>query len=538
MVLGSRDPGRVGRRRISLHKQVFVETLDRPLFFTFGSWVSRLRADPHNQNEKGPGGNPRAFPRFTPNHTHKTAGAHLRVGWRAATSCHGGSVAWLDGGRVLKTEEMKSELHMAEQERPRRGSNTSNRNPGQSRGKGASSRSGRPPRDGDSRGGGSRDDRPRRDGDSRGRGSRDDRPRRDGDSRGRGSRDDRPRRDGDSRGRGSRDDRHQGSEDGERRSGARGLRGDGRTPPPEAGPKSWGGLARRGAARISEDQSEHEAELEADYQPPSEQDDPEGFAKHEAREAKRAAGLANRDRLRDEAKAAIARSGTKPAPREPRKKRVPAAQERRPLVPHKLPDPKRQLKEVLGDSGGGRAWRDLNQAAEHLDAGRTGQARVIAEQVYKRAPEVLEVAEMYGLALYGQGRWRQAIEVLEQVRDASGLPDQNPVLADAHRAVGNYADVEALWSELREASPASELVIEGRIVAAGALADQGRLEEAVRLLSQGWKRPKRPMEHHLRRAYALADLYERAGERPQAKELFGWIAHHEPRYIDAKQRAN
>jgi len=417
---------------------------------------------------------------------------------------------------------MKSELHMAEQDRPRRGSNTSNRNPGQSRGKGASSRSGRPPRDGD----------------SRGRGSRDDRPRRDGDSRGRGSRDDRPRRDGDSRGRGSRDDRYQGSDDGERRSGARGLRGDSRTPPPEAGPKSWGGLARRGAARISEDQSEHEAELEAEYQPPSEQDDPEGFAKHEAREAKRAAGLANRDRLRDEAKAAIARSGTKPAPREPRKKRVPAAQERRPLVPHKLPDPKRQLKEVLGDSGGGRAWRDLNQAAEHLDAGRTGQARVIAEQVYKRAPEVLEVAEMYGLALYGQGRWRQAIEVLEQVRDASGLPDQNPVLADAHRAVGNYADVEALWSELREASPASELVIEGRIVAAGALADQGRLKEAVRLLSQGWKRPKRPMEHHLRRAYALADLYERAGERPQAKELFGWIAHHEPRYVDAKQRAN
>ena len=117
---------------------------------------------------------------------------------------------------------------------------------------------------------------------------------------------------------------------------------------------------RRGLARIK---ASTKRELEADYQPPSEQDDPEGFAKHEAREAKRAAGLANRDRLRDEAKAAIARSGTKPAPREPRKKRVPAAQERRPLVPHKLPDPKRQLKEVLGDSGGGRAWRDLNQGS-------------------------------------------------------------------------------------------------------------------------------------------------------------------------------
>ena len=74
MVLGSRDPGRVGRRRISLHKHLFVETQDRPLLSPC-SWVSRLRADPHNQNEEGPGGNPRAFPRFTPNHTHKTAGA-------------------------------------------------------------------------------------------------------------------------------------------------------------------------------------------------------------------------------------------------------------------------------------------------------------------------------------------------------------------------------------------------------------------------------------------------------------------------------
>ena len=206
-------------------------------------------------------------------------------------------------------------------------------------------------------------------------------------------------------------------------------------------------------------------------------------------------------------------------------------------MPRKLPDPKRQLKDLLGESGGGRAWRDLNQAAEHLDAGRTGQARVIAERLYKRTPEVLEVAEVYGLSLYGQGRWRQAIEVLEEVRESSGLTDQNPVLADAHRAVGNYADVDALWQELREASPSSAVMNEGRIVAAGALADQGRMQDAVRLLSKGWKRPKRPLDHHLRRAYALADLYERSGERSQARELFGWIVHHDPSYIDAKQRA-
>lgn len=193
--------------------------------------------------------------------------------------------------------------------------------------------------------------------------------------------------------------------------------------------------------------------------------------------------------------------------------------------------------ELLGDSGGRRAWRDLNQAAEHLDEGRAGAARPIAQLLYKRAPEVLEVAEIWGLTLYSLGRWHEAIDVLEDVRASSGTPDNNPVLADAHRAVGNWNDVEVLWNELRDASPASEILTEGRIVAAGALADRGDLAGAVRLLSKGWKRPKRPFEHHLRRAYALADLYERAGEGPTAKELFGWIAHHDADYVDAASRA-
>ena len=282
----------------------------------------------------------------------------------------------------------------------------------------------------------------------------------------------------------------------------------------------------------------HEPELEPEYQPPDEAEDPEAFAKYEARRLKREKGEANRDRLRDEAQAAIARSGGPKPPRKPRRRGKAEASHRLPLVPKKLPDPKRQLALLLGDSAGGRAWRDLNHAAEHLEDGRTGQARAISERLYRKAPQVVEVAELHGLILYRQGKWRAAIDVLEDVREATGLPDQNPVLADAHRAIGNFADVHALWEELREASPASALVIEGRIVAAGALADQGEMQDAVRLLSKGWKRPKRPMEHHLRRAYALADLYERAGERPSARELFGWVAHHESNYLDAKQRAS
>ncbi|MEM7437252.1 MAG: hypothetical protein AAF436_19010 [Myxococcota bacterium] len=273
---------------------------------------------------------------------------------------------------------------------------------------------------------------------------------------------------------------------------------------------------------------------------PRDEDD-EARARREARQAKREAGERNRARLRGEAQAAITRAnpsgpqGTGGA----RRSRASSDEriDRSPLVGRKLPDPKFQLADVLGKSAGGRAWTELTTAADHLEAGRAGAARPIAQSLYRKAPEVLEVAEVWGLTLYNLGKWREAIDVLEDVRELSGLPDTNPVLADAHRAVGNHADVQWLWNELREASPAAETMTEGRIVAAGSLADQGDLQGAVRLLEKGWKRPKRPFEHHLRRAYALADLYERAGERPRAKELFAWVAHHDRGYVDAAERA-
>ena len=107
---------------------------------------------------------------------------------------------------------------------------------------------------------------------------------------------------------------------------------------------------------------------------------------------------------------------------------------------------------------------------------------------------------------------------------------------DAHRALGNWADVEELWRELREASPSAELVIEGRIVRAGVEADRDDLEGAIRILEKGWKPPKHPREHHLRRAYALADLYERAGRLPRSRSLFGWIQQAQAGYLDVPER--
>jgi hypothetical protein len=107
---------------------------------------------------------------------------------------------------------------------------------------------------------------------------------------------------------------------------------------------------------------------------------------------------------------------------------------------------------------------------------------------------------------------------------------------DCYRALKRWHDVDDLWEELRAASPSAEVVNEGRIVAAGALADRDDLAGAVRLLEKGWRPPARPQDHHLRRAYALADLYERSGQPVRARELFRWVLAADRQFADVAER--
>ena len=107
---------------------------------------------------------------------------------------------------------------------------------------------------------------------------------------------------------------------------------------------------------------------------------------------------------------------------------------------------------------------------------------------------------------------------------------------DCARAQGKYRRIEELWEELAASSPSSALVAEGRIVLAGARADRGRLREAIATLDRRAVEPKRVREQHLRMWYALADLYERAGEIPQARTLFLRIRKHDASFADVAER--
>lgn len=197
-----------------------------------------------------------------------------------------------------------------------------------------------------------------------------------------------------------------------------------------------------------------------------------------------------------------------------------------------------QLVNLVGAKRAARLEERLSDAATAYAAERYPDARRILAPIAEEVPDLAEVRELYGLTLYRLGRWRDAASQLQAFVDLTGgSTEQHPVLADCRRALGQYGKVDELWEELRSASPSGALVVEGRIVAAGALADQGKLAEAIALLGKGFRLPKRPMDHHLRRAYALADLYERAGDVPQARALFTQIARLEPDYLDAAERS-
>jgi tetratricopeptide (TPR) repeat protein len=211
---------------------------------------------------------------------------------------------------------------------------------------------------------------------------------------------------------------------------------------------------------------------------------------------------------------------------------------RRPLParPHSIQKPEVALRKMVGEVRAKSLTRRLNEAGRAFASDRFNDARNQIATVVKEAPQLPEGRELMGLVHYRMGRWKEAIVQLEAFREITGSTEQHPVLADCHRALGHWDDVDELWAELGDASPSAELVIEGRLVVAGSHADRGDLTTAIRILEHNWRVPKRPQGHHLRRAYALADLYDRAGRTPRARELFRWVAEYAPDLADVKAR--
>jgi tetratricopeptide (TPR) repeat protein len=230
--------------------------------------------------------------------------------------------------------------------------------------------------------------------------------------------------------------------------------------------------------------------------------------------------------VRDEASAAAARAAASPGA---------SRSARRPPRPLD-PEVAAELTDAVGAQRGARLTERLAQASDALDRERYQEARRLASAIAKEAPSVAAAHEIVGLANYRLGNYKSAAKALTTAQELHADPALLPVLADCHRAQGRWGSVDRVWRDLKAASPRHDIMAEGRIVAAGALADQGELREAIAVMEPATKRPKAVRDFHLRQWYVLGDLHDRVGDPIAARRWFGDVAAHDPDFADVSAR--
>lgn len=160
----------------------------------------------------------------------------------------------------------------------------------------------------------------------------------------------------------------------------------------------------------------------------------------------------------------------------------------------------------------------------------------LGEQSKHIALRSIAAREFLGLAYYRAGRWNEAARELSAFRRISGSTEQNPVLADCYRAMGKPERAVELCDEIDRSAVHEAVYFEGAIVAAGALTDMNRLDEAVARLEALDLRPDVAEDHHIRAWYMIGDLLVRRGRFTQAREWFEAVAAADPDATDAPER--
>jgi tetratricopeptide (TPR) repeat protein len=183
------------------------------------------------------------------------------------------------------------------------------------------------------------------------------------------------------------------------------------------------------------------------------------------------------------------------------------------------------LIKVFGEAAGAFAAEDYATAVR------------LGEQSKHMALRAGSVRELLGLAYYRMGRWQVAARELSAFRRIIGTTEQNPVIADCYRALGKPEKALELCDEIERGRVDTAVFYEGQIVAAGALADLGRLDAAIVRLETLDLRPEVAAVHHIRAWYVLADLLERRGRFTQALEWFDAVTAADAEMTDAPERA-
>jgi tetratricopeptide (TPR) repeat protein len=198
------------------------------------------------------------------------------------------------------------------------------------------------------------------------------------------------------------------------------------------------------------------------------------------------------------------------------------------------------IRELRATARPGKAESAISRLERAVELLARGDARAAATEALKAkalAPRSAAVREVLGMALYRLERYREALTELQAYRRMSGRADQNHLIADCLRGVGRPEKAVELAEEaLASRSVPLASKAEAVIVAASALADLGRFDQALGLLRRVRTREDVASPEVLRVWYVTGSILERAGRPREAEREFRKILRHDPAAFDVAER--
>ncbi len=165
--------------------------------------------------------------------------------------------------------------------------------------------------------------------------------------------------------------------------------------------------------------------------------------------------------------------------------------------------------------------RHLVAAGELLDEDPEA-ALAHAQAARNRSGRIAAIREAVGIAAYHCGDWAQALAEFRAARRMGSKSTLLPLIADCERGVGRPERAIDLARSPEAAELTGDDADELRIVAAGARADLGHLDQALAVLSSPTLDPSRTGSTAARLFYAYADTLL-ALDRPA--DALQWFMH-------------
>lgn len=163
--------------------------------------------------------------------------------------------------------------------------------------------------------------------------------------------------------------------------------------------------------------------------------------------------------------------------------------------------------------------RHLVAAGELLDDDPE-TALAHAQAARQRSGRIAAIREAVGVAAYHCGDWAQALAEFRAARRMGSKSQLLPLIADCERGVGRPERAIELARSPEAAELTGDDADEMRIVAAGARADLGHLDQAMALLSSPAPDPSRTGATAARLFYAYAETLLALGRTDDALQWF------------------